>query len=68
MVALFQALSTTVTSLSKDDVKAHAPLLTEVFMAALDYRDTQKEVSPGFETCLYVYYSAKFSQSISFTD
>ncbi len=45
MLALFDALGRTVSSLTRDDVKAHTALLTEIFMSTLDYRNTQKEVN-----------------------
>ena len=44
MLALLSMLSSTVSLLSREDVKAHTSLLLELFTAALDYRVTQANV------------------------
>lgn len=44
VLALLSALGRTMASLEKDDVKAHTPLLTEIFMSTLDYRSTRQKV------------------------
>lgn len=65
MLALLSMLSSTISLLSREDVKTHTSLLLELFTVVLDYRVTQANVGCTFQIGLLFIHTYFYLQADS---